>query len=138
MTDLVPVDGSVVLFLLVRRPDGTPTGYPMTAVFRDGVLEFSTYRKAAKSRYLLADDRVCCVIPDPEVPGRGVALYGRAHPTDGSAFAAGTEAGEARPMEVPAEVREKVRDRVESDKRLVFRVEVERRTEIERGADAQG
>ena len=66
------------MFMLVRRPDGGPTGYPMTGMLRDGELEITTYRKAAKARYLLADDRVCCVVRDDARPDCGVGLYGHA------------------------------------------------------------
>ena len=87
---MVPSDGAAVMFLIVRRPDGSPTGYPMTGVFHDGDVEFTTYRKAAKVRYLLADDRVCCVVPDP-AGGAAEALWGRAQlvPEDSFACASG-------------------------------------------------
>lgn len=130
---LLPRDGSVVMFMIVRRPDGGPTGYPMTGVFRGGELEISTYRKAAKARYLLADDRVCCVVPDPHRPGRGVAVYGRAEPVDSAAFTSGMSSGDGGPMHVPDEVRETVRDRLASSKRMVFRIGVERLRELGSG-----
>jgi hypothetical protein len=121
----LPRDGSVVMFMLVRRPDGGPTGYPKTGNLRDGELSLSTYRKAAKSRYLLADDRVCCVVPDPDDPSCGVALYGHARPADADAFmsAVGNRSDDGA-IKVPNEVRETVRDRLESDKRMVFRIDV--------------
>jgi hypothetical protein len=122
---LLPRDGSVVMFMIVRRPDGGPTGYPMTGMFRDGELAITTYRKAAKARYLLADDRVCCVVPDPDDRGRGVALYGHAEPAPAGAFMSAVGArDEGAAISVPSEVRETVRDRLESDKRMVFRIEV--------------
>ena len=122
---LLPREGSVVMFMLVRRPDGGPTGYPMTGIMRDGELAISTYRKAAKARYMLADDRVCCVVPDPDDPSRGVALYGHARPAEADAFisAVGSRGGDAA-IAVPSEVRETVRDRLESDKRMVFQIDV--------------
>ena len=126
----LPRNGSVVMFMLVRTTAGRPTGYPMTGLFRDGVLQITTYRKAAKARYLLADDRVCCVVPDPERawrrraadrPGRAV---GRVR---GSPRRHGRT---ARAIDVPDEVRATVRDRLESEKRMVFRIDVERIEEI--------
>ena len=71
----LPRNGSVVMFMLVRTTAGRPTGYPMTGLFRDGVLQITTYRKAAKARYLLADGRVCCVVPDPDRPGAGAGVH---------------------------------------------------------------
>jgi hypothetical protein len=125
----LPRDGSVVMFMLVRTPAGRPTGYPMTGLFSDGVLQVTTYRKAAKARYLLADDRVCCVVPDPDDMGVGVRLVGRAVPTEVSGFAASTRSNSAA-IDVPDEVRATVRDRLDSDKRMVFRIDVERIEQI--------
>jgi len=74
MTDLA--DGTFKMFLFMRRPDGSSIGYPMTGLVRDGVISFTTYRKAAKARYLLADDRVCCVVVDrdnmPEITNEAI------------------------------------------------------------------
>ena len=125
----LPRNGSVVMFMLVRTTAGRPTGYPMTGLFSDGTLQITTYRKAAKARYLLADDRVCCVVPDPERAGAGVRLVGRAVPSEGSEFAASTRSNSAA-IDVPDEVRAAVRDRLESNKRMVFRIDVERIEEI--------
>jgi hypothetical protein len=120
-------DGTVAMFLLVRRPDGSPTGYPMTGLCRSGNVEFTTYRKAAKARYLLADNRVCCVIPDENRRGCGIAVWGRAEETDEHGFFSATAAPTtAAPMEVPSSVRRTVQDRLQSNKRMVFRVRVER------------
>jgi hypothetical protein len=121
----LPHNGSVVMFMLVRTTDGRPTGYPMTGLFRDGVLQITTYRKSAKARSLLADDRVCCVVPDPGRAGLGVRLIGRAVPGDATVFAVSTQSKGAA-IDVPDEVRATVRDRLASDKRMVFRIDVER------------
>ena len=51
---LLPVDGSVVIYMIVRGKDGRPTGYPMTGMFQGGQLEITTYRKAPKAQFLLA------------------------------------------------------------------------------------
>jgi hypothetical protein len=126
---LLPTDGSVVMFMVVRRPDGGPTGFPMTGLLADGALRITTYRKAAKARYLLADDRVCCILPDPERPARGVAVYGRARPVDESSFEVGSANAPAA-IEVPAEVSETVRDRLASQQRMVFEIDVVRVEEV--------
>ena len=118
--------------MLARRSDGTPTGWPMILMIRDGQLEITTYRKAAKSKALLADDRVCCVVPDPEVPGRGVAIAGRARPWTSEGFLANVGAAEQdSPIPVPDSVRQSVRERLSDEKRMVFRIDVERITALE-------
>jgi hypothetical protein len=128
------------MFMIVRRPHGRVTGYPMTGIFRDGSIAITTYRKAAKTSYLLADDRVCCVVPDADAPSRGLALYGRATLADPSDFPdflvtdSNPDAASTAAV-VPAEVRAKVRDRLETQKRVAFRIELERIVEVG-GADA--
>jgi hypothetical protein len=116
-------DGIAAMYLFVRRPDGSPIGYPMTGVMRCGSIEFTTYRKSAKARYLLSDDRVCCIVVDADDPTRGTAVWGHAEPTDAAAFADRTR-GDG-PIDVPAAVRDTVRDRLLTDKRMVFRVRVD-------------
>jgi hypothetical protein len=130
---LLPVDGSAVMFMLVRTTTGRPTGYPMTAIFQQGEMVITTYRKAAKARHLLADGRVCCVFPDPAAPGRGVAVYGRAVPTEAETVPLG-DAGAPSPMEVPPEVRDKVRARLASAQRMVMRIDVDRLSDVGTGA----
>jgi hypothetical protein len=103
----------------------------MTGLFHDGALEITTYRKSAKARYLLADDRVCCVVPDPKRSGRGLALYGRASPAPVGEFV-GSTTSRGGAMHVPDEVVATVRDRLESQKRMVFRIDVERTRELGR------
>jgi hypothetical protein len=119
------VDGRPVsLFLFMRRPDGTVIGYPMTGIPRDGAIEFTTYRKAAKARYLAADDRVCVVIVDDDDPASGVALWGRSHRIDPAGFIPAIPG--AGPTDVPDAVIDTVRERLEGGKRVVFRIEVDR------------
>jgi Pyridoxamine 5'-phosphate oxidase len=128
--DLLPTNGSAVLFMIVRRSDGGPTAYPMTGLFRDSTLEITTYRKSAKARFLLADDRVCCVLPDPDHLEHGLALYGRATPAPVDEFARSTTSRTEATMHVPDEVVATVRDRLASQKRMVFRIDVERWHEL--------
>ena len=127
---LLPRDGSVVMFMMVRDAEGRAMGYPMTGMLRDGTLEITSYRKAPKVRHLLADDRVCCVVQDPAAPGRGVAVYGHAVPASADGFVATTRSTQSAAITVPDEVRDTVRDRLESDKRMVFRIEVVRVQEV--------
>lgn len=128
--ELLPKHGTAVVFMIVRRSDGGPTGYPMTGLFSDGHLELTMYRKSAKARLLMADDRVCCVLPDPDVPWHGLALYGRAVAAAAGGFASSTTGARRGPIDVPDEVLETVRDRLESQKRMIFRIEVERVHEL--------
>ena len=119
------VDGRPVsMFLFVKRPDDTVIGYPMTGVPRGGAIEFTTYRKAAKARYLAADDRVCVVIVDDDDPASGVALWGRCHRVDSAAFIPAKPG--AGPTAAPDGVIDTVRERLDSGKRVVFRIEVDR------------
>ncbi len=112
------------MFLFMRRPDDTVIGYPMTGIPRDGAIEFTTYRKAAKARYLAADDRVCAVIVDDDDPASGVALWGRSRLIDPAGFIPARP--EAGPTDVPDAVIDTVRERLEGGKRVVFRIEVDR------------
>jgi len=128
------VDGRPVsMFLFVKRPDDTVIGYPMTGVPRDGAIEFTTYRKAAKARYLAADDRVCVVIVDDD-PASGVALWGRCYRVDSAAFIPARPG--AGPTAVPDAVIDTVRERLDSGKRAVFRIEVDRSRPSRRVATA--
>jgi hypothetical protein len=114
----------VSMFLFLTRPDDTVIGYPMTGIPRDGAIEFTTYRKAAKARYLAADDRVCVVIVDDDDPASGVALWGRSRLVDPAGF---IPAGPgAAPIDVPDGVIDTVRERLDSGKRLVFRIDLDR------------
>lgn len=122
--------GVVAMFVLLRRPDGSPTGYPMTGVWHEGALEFTTYLKAAKARYLLADDRVCCVIPEEDDPGRALAVWGRARLVDDLGGFAGSIDRRDSPISVPESVRGSVAERLRSRKRVVFRVVPERRATL--------
>jgi Pyridoxamine 5'-phosphate oxidase len=119
------------VYLIVRRPDGTPMGYPMTGRWLQGGLEFSTYRKSAKVRYVERDERVCClVVPrDRAKHDRVLAVWGRAGVDDASRrrWQESLDDREQKVnVEVPAAVRAKVADRLSTNKRVIIRVEVER------------
>ncbi|MEE9285772.1 MAG: pyridoxamine 5'-phosphate oxidase family protein [Dehalococcoidia bacterium] len=49
-------------FLLTLRPDGSPTAHPMTGLYNNGALSFSTYRKSAKTRNVQRDPRAACLV----------------------------------------------------------------------------
>jgi pyridoxamine 5'-phosphate oxidase-like protein len=120
------------VYLVVRRPDGKPMGYPMVGRWENGGLEFSTYRKSAKVRHVEHDDRVCClVVPrDRADDDRLLTVWGRAGMTDANrdrwrTALRGREGGSAG-INVPPEVRASVADRMASQKRGILRVDVER------------
>jgi Pyridoxamine 5'-phosphate oxidase len=119
------------VYLVVRRPDGTPMGYPMVGRWQDGALEFSTYRKSAKVRAVERDDRVCClVVPrDRSDDNRVLAVWGHAAMGDAGRQrwqeALNKRDGGAG-IEVPAAIRAKVADRLSESKRGILRVDVER------------
>ena len=112
------------MFLFLTRPDDSVVGYPMTAIPRDGAIEFTTYRKSAKARYLAEDNRVCLVIVDDDNPASGLALWGRSRLVDAAGFIPATPG--AAPIDVPDRVIDTVRERLDSGKRLVFRIELDR------------
>lgn len=114
----------MAMFLFLRRPDGTVVGYPMTGIPRDGAIEFTTYRKSAKARYLAEDDRVCVLIVEDGAPASGLALWGHSRPVDAAGFIPATP-GASRTA-VPDSVIDTVRERLDSGKRLVFRIDVDR------------
>lgn len=118
-------------FLLVRRADGWPTGYPMLGLWRDGALHFSTYAKSAKVRNLERDDRVCCLVTsddedDPEF--RAVLVRGRAEVLPGAELPSGRGADEqaAAGRGVPEGIVERSRERLRAGKRVLVRVVPER------------
>jgi len=119
------------VFLVVRRPDDTPMGYPMVGRWADGALEFSTYRKSAKVRHVEADPRVCCLcVPrDSELEHRVLAAWGRGfiEMAGRDRWRAAIEGRETAPagIAVPDSVRAKVADRLATSKRVVLRVELE-------------
>jgi hypothetical protein len=114
----------VSMFLFLTRPDNSVVGYPMTGIPRDGAIEFTTYRKTSKARYLAEDNRVCVVIVDDDDPASGVALWGRSRLVDPTGFIPARPG--AAPIDVPDGVIDTVRERLDSGKRLVFRIELDR------------
>jgi hypothetical protein len=57
------LDGARRSYLIARRRDGTPTGWPMTPLYPgDGNLYFNSYRQAIKVRVVENDPRVCCLV----------------------------------------------------------------------------
>ncbi|MCW2620547.1 MAG: hypothetical protein JWL64_149 [Frankiales bacterium] len=112
--------------LFVNALAGGPLGYPMTGVWAGGAVWFTTYRKAAKVRHLLADGRVCCLFSAPSTEvwtEPAVAVTGTARLSD-DVRAFSDPQGES-PLPVAPGVRTKVADRLQSGLRVVFEVSVE-------------
>jgi hypothetical protein len=121
------------VFLLTRRADGWPTGYPMVGNYHDNGIEFSTYRASAKVARVMRDGRASClVVPrDQAEDARSLWIRGAARilanatalappaPTPSSGL--GTRTSDLR---VPEQVAAKVALRHEEGKRCVLRVEV--------------
>ena len=123
--DLLPKNGSAVLFMIVRRSDGGPTALPDDrSVPRRHAGDHDLSQISAKARLLLTDDRVCCVLPDPDRSGRGVALYGHAAVVPIGEFVGSSTTRRDGAMHVPDEVLATLHDRLESQKRIVFRINV--------------
>jgi hypothetical protein len=112
-------------FLLIRRPDGSPTGYPMYVMFRGGGLEFTTYRKSPKAIAMMAAPRITCVVmADDDGTPAALAVVGTAAMDEpGTGFAANT--GGTAPVAVPDGLVKDVAARLASGKRVVFKVATE-------------
>lgn len=117
------------MYLFVNTANAGPIGYPMTGIFERDALWFTTYRAAAKVRHLFADSRVCCLCAPPATDdaedGDNVVLSVRGHALPSEDTSAFSQPRGAAPLEVPAEIRDKVVDRLDTGKRLVFRVQIE-------------
>ena len=113
------------VYLLGRRPDGWPTGWPMVAVIRDNTVEFSTYRASAKVRNLLRDGVAGLVAVD-DSPGARTVLWAEGEVSlveDGGGPVPG-RASAVVPAEVPADVVALVGRRHREGKRVVLRMTV--------------
>ena len=60
------------------RPDGRLSVNPVSLLFEDGVVRFSTTKERAKYRNLLADPRVAICVPHRNNPNRYIELRGHA------------------------------------------------------------
>jgi hypothetical protein len=115
------------VFLLTRRADGLPTGYPMTA-FADpaaGVVEFSTYRASAKVVNFLREG-VGAVLARTYPPDslRWVVVRGPIDMHDDASFLTGTRNPEDA-ARLPAGYKDVARRAHESGKRCVLRLTVQ-------------
>ena len=93
-------------FFITIRKDGTPTIHPMTGLYDEGRLRYSSYKTSAKNRNIERDDRVCSLVlngydvePMQAVTLKGVTriLEGTEMPRrQGPAPAASNESGARR------------------------------------------
>lgn len=72
--------------MVTRRPDGSPTGHPMSAFFGANGLFFNTYGKSAKARNLRRDPAFCCLVTSfgPRDEKESVLIRGVARFVDNS------------------------------------------------------
>jgi hypothetical protein len=118
------------VLLLARRRDGSPTGWPMTGIYADGVLQFSTYRKSAKVRIIAADPRVGCLVTaregvdDPRVLEYvGVAqIVADVREMPPRQQAQGSSSAPTGTGDVPADVAGRALESVRAGKRCLVRV----------------
>jgi len=107
------------VFLLGTRADGSPTGWPMVGLHRDGALEFSTYRRSQKVRDLGRNPVTACVVA-PADGTRALAVRGTAEIV---AADPGTVAEPApSDVRVEPEIAARARARLASGQRVVVRV----------------
>lgn len=122
------------VYLLSRRPDGYPTGYPMMCMVAPGGVEFSTYRSSAKVANLLREGvgTVLAVSNEPEnlvLVARGTVSV---HDGKQRLPTATTHHDETEQQHVPIEVIERVRRRHDCGKRCLLRLTLTDATFTER------
>lgn len=117
------------VYLLTRRPDGYPTGYPMMAQVgdgTDGTVRFSTYRASAKVRYLLGAAVAGILAVDPETGtslwAEGQVALGQEPLPDPPGAGPGAGADRTPAAPVPPEVVETVGRRHREGKRVTLQV----------------
>ncbi len=100
----------------------------MVAIERDGALLFNSYRKSAKSRNFLRDPRAAAVLLDDwqAPPAAARVVTGDLEQIDGGADAPRAGEGHGEAHAAPDYVVERVQRRVETGKRVFFRLRTER------------
>jgi hypothetical protein len=122
-------DGNLT-FLFALRPDGSPTGWPMTSEFQDGELTFSTYAKSPKVRVCVQAGMATALVlrRDGTSVVRAVCAEGTVslRPPEAGGPAVRSRDGQAAAgaMEVPADIRARVEAAEREGKRLVLALDV--------------
>ena len=108
-------------FLFANRRDGSPTGWPMTPLWRDdGHVYVNTYRSSVKARVLLRDARVALLV----VQGtRALTITGDARLVDPAEAAPIFPAMVRTDGFVSAEQGARTVQRLIDGKRCLFRIE---------------
>ena len=108
-------------FLFANRRDGSPTGWPMTPLWRDdGHVYVNTYRSSVKARVLLRDARVALLV----VQGtRALTITGDARLVDPAEAAPIFPAMVRTDGFVSAEQAARTVQRLIDGKRCLFRIE---------------
>ena len=119
--------GAWSAYLFVHDGDAQPGGYPMLATFHGDALEFTTYRRSAKASRILQDSRVCMVLRSrPDEQPLAIAIWGHAEEVTEGEHLLSRPAVTPGPIAVPETMAATVADRLESGKRMVFRLSAER------------
>lgn len=126
-------------YLFVRTPDGAARGWPLTAFYNDGVLWFTTYGKSAKMPHVHAASRgsVAVLTDEGVTPVSYVVAEGPLSVRRADA-ATIQRALDSRPEELrldPAH-EQRYRGALESGKRVIIEVKVERAEHHRAGAFA--
>lgn len=112
--------------LVTLRADGSPTIHPMLGLWREGALWFNTYRNSVKLQNIERDPRVCCLVlgGDDELTPPAVVVHGAAELLPpGTLVPDGAGPPPVTPAGVTGGIVRKVAARVETAKRVMFRVE---------------
>lgn len=117
------------VFLLTHRADGWPTGYPMVGNYRDGGVEFNTYRASAKVTRVLREARAAgLVVPRDDSPDRRCLWFAGPAAIREDVRGLGAEPGAAPPRgslpTVADDVVANVARKLAEGKRCILRVEV--------------
>jgi Pyridoxamine 5'-phosphate oxidase len=107
-------------FLFANRRDGSPTGWPMTALWNDDdVVYFNTYRASAKAQILFRDPRVGVIVMDA---ARALRVRGDAELVDGEVAAPLFARMVRTDGFVPEEQAARAVRRLQEGKRCLFRI----------------
>lgn len=109
--------------LLTLRRDGSPTAHPMTGLYSDGRLSFSTYRKSAKTLNVQRDPRTACLVTtgDDDAHFQAVVYRGRSRVLEGLEMPQRGRAGGDTPN-VSGGTANRAADRLKTGKRIIIEV----------------
>lgn len=107
-------------FLLGTRADGSPTGWPMVALYPGGVLEFSTYGRSQKVKDFERNPAAACVVA-PADGDQALALRGTCSVVEGRHEPVTGATSPPADVAVADGIAQGARERMRSGKRVVLR-----------------